>query len=203
MYKRQDIDTIPLRENTIDLAVDCTGANRTVMKISPYFKNGVKRALISAPVHDNRALNLVYGVNSNLYASTDSNIITGASCTTNCLAPVVKVLEDKIGIKHGSISSIHNITNTQTLLDRPGNNIRRSRSAFNSLIPTTTGSATAISLIYPKLSGKLDGHAVRVPVLNSSLTDCVFEMQKSVTVEEVNNLFEEASETYLKDILGF
>ena len=198
-----DIDTIPLRENTIDLAIDCTGANRTVMKISPYFKNGVERALISAPVHDNRALNLVYGVNSNLYASTDSNIITGASCTTNCLAPVVKVLEDKIGIKHGSITSIHNITNTQTLLDRPGNNIRRSRSAFNSLIPTTTGSATAISLIYPKLSGKLDGHAVRVPVLNSSLTDCVFEMQKSVTVEEVNNLFEEASETYLKDILAF
>ena len=146
-----DIDTIPLRENTIDLAIDCTGANRTVMKISPYFKNGVKRALISAPVHDNRALNLVYGVNSNLYASTDSNIITGASCTTNCLAPVVKVLEDKIGIKHGSITSIHNITNTQTLLDRPGNNIRRSRSAFNSLIPTTTGSATAISLIYVNL----------------------------------------------------
>ena len=112
-------------------------------------------------------------------------------------------MEDKIGIKHGSITSIHNITNTQTLLDRPGNNIRRSRSAFNSLIPTTTGSATAISLIYPKLSGKLDGHAVRVPVLNSSLTDCVFEMQKSVTVEEVNNLFEEASETYLKGIFAF
>ena len=130
-------------------------------------------------------------------------MITAASCTTNCLAPIIKVIHSNIGIIHGSITTIHNATNSQTLVDRPGKDLRRSRSSLNSMIPTTTGSASAISLIYPELKGKLNGHAVRVPLLNSSLTDCVFEVKRDTSKSKVNSLFKEASKSYLKDILGF
>ena len=197
------IENIPLRKNKIDLVIDCTGSFKKFDNISQYFKEGVKKVLISAPVHDDRALNLVYGINSYLLKNSDLDIITGASCTTNCLAPIVKVIEENLGIIRGSITTIHNSTNSQTILDNPGTDIRRSRSAFNSLIPTSTGSARAISLIYPNLKGKLDGYAVRVPVLNSSLTDCVFDLKKSTNREEVNNYFKKASKSYLKGILDF
>ena len=154
-------------------------------------------------VKDGPTTNIVYGVNHDIYDPNAHQIVTAASCTTNCLAPVVKVLHEAIGINHGSITTIHDVTNTQTIVDRPAKDLRRARSALNSLIPTTTGSATAITLIYPELTGRLNGHAVRVPLLNASLTDCVFEMQRDTTEDEVNALFKAAAEGDLKDILGY
>jgi glyceraldehyde 3-phosphate dehydrogenase len=196
------IAALPLAEMGVDLVIDCTGVFKTGAKLAPYFDAGVKMVVVSAPVKDGGALNLVYGVNHHLYDGTQS-IITAASCTTNCLAPVVKVLHEAIGIRHGSITTIHDVTNTQTIVDRPAKDMRRARSALSNLIPTTTGSATAITLIYPDLRGRINGHAVRVPLLNASLTDCVFEMARETTVEEVNALFQAAAEGPLAGILGF
>ena len=186
----------------IDLVIDCTGVFKTAAKIAPYYAAGVKRVVVSAPVKDGDALNLVYGVNHNLFDGTQP-LVTAASCTTNCLAPVVKVIHENVGIKHGSITTIHDVTNTQTIVDRPAKDMRRARSALTNLIPTTTGSATAITLIYPELKGRLNGHAVRVPLLNASLTDCVFELNRETTAEEVNQLFADAAEGSLKGILGY
>jgi len=196
------IQALALKENDIDLVVDCTGQFKTGPKIAPYFSAGVKKVIISAPVKDKDALNLVYGINHDLYDGSQ-NLITAASCTTNCLAPIVKVIHENLGIKHGSITTIHDVTNTQTIVDRPSKDTRRARSALNNLIPTTTGSAKAITMIYPELKGKLNGHAVRVPLLNASLTDCVFEVERATSEQEVNSLFEEASNKSLKGILGF
>ncbi len=196
------IENVPLAG--VDLVVDCTGAFKTAAKLAPYFAAGVRKVVVSAPVKDESALNLVYGVNHDRYDPARHDLVTAASCTTNCLAPVVKVLHEAIGIRHGSITTIHDVTNTQTIVDRPAKDLRRARSALNSLIPTTTGSATAITLIYPELAGRLNGHAVRVPLLNASLTDCVFEMERATTVEEVNGLFAAAAaDGPLKGILGY
>ena len=189
--------------SNLDLLIDCSGVNRELNKINQYLQFGVQKILVSAPIKDKRILNIVYGVNHGLYDHTKHNIITAASCTTNCLAPIVKVLDEKVGIKHGSISTIHNLTNSQTILDKPSPSIRRSRSAFNSLVPTTTGSAAAIALIFPKLEGKLDGHAVRVPVMNASLTDCVFEMKSEVSPKQINAFFKSAAKKELNGILGY
>ena len=196
------VEAIALKKNKIDVVIDCTGKFKTTSRIAPYFSAGVKKAIISAPVKQNEALNLVYGINHHLYDGSQ-NLITAASCTTNCLAPIVKVIHENLGIKHGSITTIHDVTNTQTIVDRPSKDMRRARSALNNLIPTTTGSATAITMIYPELKGKLNGHAVRVPLLNASLTDCVFEVERATSEQEVNSLFEEASNKSLKGILGF
>lgn len=187
----------------VDVVIDCTGAFKTESKLAPYFAAGVRKVVVSAPVKDGPTANIVYGVNNGVYDPAVHTIVTAASCTTNCLAPVVKVIHESIGIKHGSITTIHDVTNTQTMVDRPAKDLRRARSALNSLIPTTTGSATAITLIYPELTGRLNGHAVRVPLLNASLTDCVFELERDTTVEEVNALFKTASEGALKGILGY
>ena len=197
----RDLSALPL--DGVDVVIDCTGVFKSEAALAPYFEAGVKRVVVSAPVKDGPTANIVYGVNEGTYAPEKHRIITAASCTTNCLAPVVKVLHEEIGIKHGSITTIHDVTNTQTIVDRPAKDLRRARSALNSLIPTTTGSATAITLIYPELKGRLNGHAVRVPLLNASLTDCVFEMSRDTTVEEVNGLFRAASEGALKGILGY
>ncbi len=196
------IEDLPLKEMGIDLVIDCTGAFKTEAAVQPYYDAGVKKVVISAPVKDEAALNLVIGVNDHLYDGSQ-NLVTAASCTTNCLAPVVRVLLEGIGIKHGSMTTIHDVTNTQTIVDRAHKDARRARSALNSLIPTTTGSATAITMIYPELKGRLNGHAVRVPLLNASLTDCVFEVERETTVEEVNDLFKTAAEGPLKGILGY
>jgi len=197
----RSIADLPL--DGVDVVIDCTGAFKTEAKLAPYFEAGVKKVVVSAPVKDGDAANIVIGVNNDIYASDRHRIVTAASCTTNCLAPVVKVIHENLGIKHGSITTIHDVTNTQTIVDRPAKDLRRARSALNSLIPTTTGSATAITLIYPELKGRLNGHAVRVPLLNASLTDCVFEVEHETTREEVNALFKAASEGPLKGILGY
>tara|TARA_B110000208_G_scaffold133604_1_gene161710 strand:+ start:704 stop:1702 length:999 start_codon:yes stop_codon:yes gene_type:complete len=199
--KESNLQDLPL--DGVDVLIDCTGAFKTELKLSPYFSKGVKKVVVSAPVEDGATANIVYGVNENTYDSDTHQIITAASCTTNSLAPVVKVLMEGIGIKHGAFTTIHNVTNTQTIVDRPSRDLRRARSALNNLIPTSTGSANAIMLIYPKLKGKLNGHAVRVPVLNASITDCVFEMVRETTVSEVNNLFKAAADGPLKNILGY
>lgn len=203
LTRQARIEDLPLAEMGVDLVIDCTGVFKTAAKIAPYYEAGVKKVVVSAPVKDGGALNLVYGVNSDLYDPKAHDLVTAASCTTNCLAPVVKVIHENLGIKHGSITTIHDVTNTQTIVDRPAKDMRRARSALTNLIPTTTGSATAITLIYPELTGKLNGHAVRVPLLNASLTDCVFEVNRETNAEEVNALFKAASEGDLKGILGY
>jgi glyceraldehyde 3-phosphate dehydrogenase len=197
------IEDLPLAALGVDLVLDCTGVFKTAEKVAPYYAAGVKKVIVSSPVKDGGALNLVYGVNHHLYDPAQHDLVTAASCTTNCLAPVVKVLHENLGIKHGSITTIHDVTNTQTIVDRPAKDMRRARSALMNLIPTTTGSATAITLIYPELKGRLNGHAVRVPLLNASITDCVFEVERATTAEEVNALFKAASEDALKGILGY
>jgi glyceraldehyde 3-phosphate dehydrogenase len=187
----------------VDVVIDCTGVFKSEAKLAPYFEAGVKKVVVSAPVKDGPTANIVFGVNHDVYEPAEHRIVTAASCTTNCLAPVVKVVHENIGIRHGSITTIHDVTNTQTIVDRPAKDLRRARSALNSLIPTTTGSATAITLIYPELTGRLNGHAVRVPLLNASITDCVFELERATTVEEVNALFRAAAEGPLAGILGY
>jgi glyceraldehyde 3-phosphate dehydrogenase len=195
------IEALPLADLGVDLVIDCTGVFKTAAKVAPYYAAGVKKVVVSAPVKEGGALNLVYGVNHHLYDGSQA-LVTAASCTTNCLAPVVKVIHETLGIRHGSITTIHDVTNTQTIVDRPAKDMRRARSALMNLIPTTTGSATAITLIYPELKGRLNGHAVRVPLLNASLTDCVFEVERATTAEEVNALFTAAAQGPLKGILG-
>ncbi|MFL4470546.1 ArsJ-associated glyceraldehyde-3-phosphate dehydrogenase [Tateyamaria armeniaca] len=193
------IEDLPL--DGVDVVIDCTGVFKSEAALAPYFATGVKKVIVSAPVKDGDTANIVYGVNNAAY--TGQPIVTAASCTTNCLAPVVKVIHEGLGIRHGSITTIHDVTNTQTIVDRPAKDWRRARSALNSMIPTTTGSATAITLIYPELTGKLNGHAVRIPLLNASLTDCVFEVERATTAEEVNALFEAAASGPLYGILGY
>lgn len=197
------IEDLPLSAMGVDLVLDCTGVFKTQDLVAPYYAAGVKKVIVSAPVKDSGALNLVYGVNHDLYDADHHNLITAASCTTNCLAPVVKVLHEEIGIKHGSITTIHDVTNTQTLVDKAHKDPRRARSALNSLIPTSTGSATAITLIYPELKGRLNGMAVRVPLLNASLTDGVFEMERETTADEVNGFFAKWADGPLRGILGY
>ncbi|WRQ44916.1 ArsJ-associated glyceraldehyde-3-phosphate dehydrogenase [Rhodobacterales bacterium FZCC0083] len=202
LMHEKTIEALPLAELGVDLVIDCTGVFKTGAKIAPYYASGVKKVVVSAPVKDGGALNLVYGVNHDLYDGSQ-RLITAASCTTNCLAPIVKVIHENLLIRHGSITTIHDVTNTQTIVDRPAKDMRRARSALMNLVPTTTGSAAAITLIYPELKGRLNGHAVRVPLLNASLTDCVFEVEQATNTEEVNGLFKAAAEGPLKGILGF
>ena len=186
-----------------DVVIEASGVMKTTALLQAYLDQGVKRVVVTAPVKEAGVLNIVMGVNHQLYDAAKHPIVTAASCTTNCLAPVVKVLHEQIGIKHGSMTTIHDITNTQTILDAPHKDLRRARACGESLIPTTTGSATAITHIFPELKGKLNGHAVRVPLANASITDCVFEMLRPVTVAEVNDLFKQAAAAELNGILGY
>ena len=194
---------IPWGDLGVDVVLECTGKFLTPETLQGHLDRGAKRVIVAAPVKVGGVLNIVVGVNHELYDPAQHHIVTAASCTTNCLAPVVKVVHEQIGIKHGQITTIHNPTNTNLVVDAPHKDLRRARSAMESLAPTTTGSATAIALIYPELKGKLNGHAVRAPVLNASLTDCVFELQRETTAEEVNALFKQAAESYLAGILGY
>lgn len=185
-----------------EIVLECTGKFLKPEQLQAYFQRGVKKVIVAAPVKDERALNVVVGVNDHLYEPRRHDLLTAASCTTNCLAPIVKVVHEQIGIRHGQITTIHAPTNTNVVVDAPHKDLRRARSAMLSLQPTTTGSATAITVIYPELKGKLNGHAVRAPVLNASLTDCVFEVARPVTAEEVNGLFAAAAKGPLAGILG-
>jgi glyceraldehyde 3-phosphate dehydrogenase len=194
---------VPWDELGVDIVLDCSGNFRTPEKLAPYYDRGVRKVVVAAPVKDDRALNLVVGVNDHLYDPERHDLVTAASCTTNCLAPVVKVIHEGIGIRRGSITTLHDVTNTQVVVDAPHKDLRRARAASMSLIPTTTGSATAIGLIFPGLQGKLDGLAVRVPLLNASLTDAVFEVERATTVEEVNGLLAAAAGGPLDGILGY
>ena len=194
---------IPWGDLGVDVVLECTGKFLTPETIQGHLERGAKRVIVAAPVKVGNVLNVVVGVNDHLYDPSQHQIVTAASCTTNCLAPVVKVIQEAIGIRHGQITTIHDPTNTNQVVDAPHKDLRRARSAMLSLAPTTTGSATAIALIYPELKGKLNGHAVRAPVLNASLTDCVFELKRETTVEEVNALFAKAASGSLAGILGF
>ncbi len=186
-----------------DVVIECSGKMKSSAQLQAYLDQGVKRVVVSAPVKEAGVLNVVMGVNHHLFNALTHKIVTAASCTTNCLAPVVKVIHENLGIKHGSITTIHDLTNTQSILDTPHKDLRRARACGSSLIPTTTGSATAITEIFPELKGRLNGHAVRVPLANASLTDCVFEVERATTAEEVNSLLKAASQQELKDILGY
>lgn len=187
----------------VDLVIEATGKWKTAEAIAPHFDHGARKVVVACPVKSPGVLNVVMGCNDHLYDAATHHVVTAASCTTNCLAPVVKVLHEQIGIERGAITTIHDVTNTQVIVDRPHKDLRRARSALNSLIPTSTGSATAITLIYPELAGRLNGIAVRVPLLNASLTDCVFTMDRDVTVDEVNGLLRTAADGELHGILGF
>ena len=186
-----------------DLVIEASGKMKTKTLLNAYLDQGVKRVVVTAPVKEEGVLNVVMGVNDGDYDKAQHPIITAASCTTNCLAPVVKVLQQEVGIKHGSMTTIHDITNTQTILDAPHKDLRRARACGMSLIPTTTGSATAITHIFPELKGRLNGHAVRVPLANASITDCVFELEKGVSEREVNEWFCDAASSELEGILGY
>ena len=194
---------VPWEHSGVDVVLECTGRFRTMEGLLPYFERGVRKVIVAAPVKDPAALNVVVGVNSDRYEPDRHDVLTAASCTTNCLAPVVKVLHEALGIERGSITTLHDVTNTQTIVDAPHKDLRRARAAGMSLIPTSTGSASAIGLIFPELEGKLDGIAVRVPLLNASLTDAVFEVARPTAVEEVNRLFKAAADGPLAGILGY
>ena len=186
-----------------DVVIEASGKMKTKALLQAYLNQGVKRVVVTAPVKEEGVLNVVMGVNDQLYDRELHRIVTASSCTTNCLAPVVKVIHEQLGIRHGSITTIHDITNTQTILDAPHKDLRRARACGMSLIPTTTGSATAITHIFPELRGKLNGHAVRIPLANASLTDCVFEVERETTPAEVNALLKAAADNELQGILGY
>ena len=194
---------IPWGDLGVDLVLECSGKFLSPETIQGHLDRGAKRVIVAAPVKLGEVPNIVVGVNHQVYDAARHRIVSAASCTTNCLAPVIKVVHEAIGIRHGQITTIHNPTNTNGVVDAPHQDLRRARSAMLSLAPTTTGSATAIALIYPELAGKLDGHAVRAPVLNASLTDCVFELQRTTTAAEVNALFAQAAQGPLAGILGY
>lgn len=184
-----------------DIVIEASGKFRTPALLQAYFDQGVKKVIVAAPVVG--ALNIVYGINDHLYNPDQHHLLTAASCTTNCLAPVVKVMHEQVGIVHGTMTTIHDITNTQTIVDKGHKDLRRARACSQSLIPTTTGSAKAITAIFPELEGKLNGLAVRVPLLNASLTDFVFEAARPVTAGEINGYFQKAAEGQLRGILGY
>ena len=186
-----------------DVVIEASGKFRKPDLLQPYLDQGVKRVVVTAPVKSAGALDVVMGVNHHRFDPATHRIVSAASCTTNCLAPVVKVIHEALGIRHGSLTTIHSLTNTQVIVDAPHKDLRRARACGSSLIPTSTGSATAIAEIFPELKGRLNGHAVRVPLTNASLTDCVFEVERATTVEEVNGLLRAAAEGELAGILGY
>jgi len=206
--QERDPGAVPWRQAGVAMVLECSGRFKTPQTLEPYFDAaGLQRVIVACPVRGEiagaEALNVVYGINHQLYEPQRHRLLTASSCTTNCLAPVVKVVQEGFGIRHGSITTLHDVTNTQVVVDGFKSDLRRARSCLQSLIPTSTGSARAIGLIFPELQGKLNGHAVRVPLLNASLTDAVFELERIVSVDEVNAAFAAAAEGRLQGILGY
>lgn len=199
----QNIDLAATDWANCDVIIEASGKFKSTEALAPYLKQGVKRIVVTAPVKEDGVLDIVLGVNEDQFDPSKHPIVTAASCTTNCLAPIVKIIHENLGIVHGSMTTIHDLTNTQSIMDTAHKDLRRARSSGMSLIPTTTGSATAITHIFPELSGKLNGHAIRIPLTNASLTDCVFEVSRPTTAEEVNAMLQSASLDKLKGILGY
>jgi glyceraldehyde 3-phosphate dehydrogenase len=206
--QQKDPTAVPWNQAGVELVLECSGKFKTAATLEPYFSAvGLQRVIVACPVKGvvagAEALNIVYGVNHHLYDPSRHRLLTAASCTTNCLAPVVQVVQESFGIRHGSITTLHDVTNTQVVVDGFKSDLRRARSCIQSLIPTTTGSARAIGMIFPELQGKLNGHAVRVPLLNAALTDAVFELSREVSAEQVNAAFAAAANGSLQGILGY
>ncbi len=194
---------IPWKEWGVDLVLECSGQFRKTALVEPHLTQGAKRVVVSAPVSDGPP-NIVVGVNHEQFDLSQHSIVTAASCTTNCLAPIVKVMHDGLGIERGSVTTLHDPTNTQSVHDAPHKDPRRARASQVNLIPTSTNSATAVTVILPELKGRLDSIAVRVPVLNASLVDCAFHVARDTDVDEVNALLRKASEEgALQGILGY
>jgi glyceraldehyde 3-phosphate dehydrogenase len=198
----KDPSTLPWKEMGIDVVLECTGAFTDREKAALHLKAGARKVLVSAPAKD-ADVTIVYGVNHSMYDKSKHDIVSCASCTTNCLAPVAKVLVDNFGIAHGTMTTIHSFTNDQNVLDLPHKDLRRARAAGLSMIPTSTGAAKAIGLVIPSLAGKCDGFAVRVPTPDVSLVDFVVELEKDATGAEINAALKKASEGSLKGILGY
>jgi len=185
-----------------DLVIESSGFMRKRDLLQQYLDQGVKQVLVSAPLSDG-TLNVVMGVNHDQFVPDKHKIVTAASCTTNCLAPMVKVIHDNFIVKHGSMTTVHSSTNDQVIVDGPHSDLRRARATNLNLIPTSTGSAKAITEIFPELKGKINGHAIRVPLTNASLTDATFEVQKATNAKSVNTLFKEAAQGALSSILNY
>ena len=202
IFRCNDPEDIPWGKLGVDIVVESTGIFRDREKASKHIKAGAKKVIITAP-GKNEDVTIVMGVNEEDYDPANHHIISNASCTTNCLAPFAKVLDDKFGIEKGLMTTVHAYTNDQRILDKTHKDLRRARAAGESIIPTTTGAAKAVSKVLPQLEGKLNGFALRVPTPTVSLVDLVCELKKPATVEEINAAFKEASEGYMKGILGY
>ncbi|MDB6091438.1 MAG: gapA [Gammaproteobacteria bacterium] len=198
----RDPAKLPWGDLGVEYVLECTGLFTSKAKAGAHLKGGAKKVVISAPGGDDMDATIVYGVNHNVLRS-GFTVISNASCTTNCLAPVAKVLHDKVGIAAGIMTTIHSYTNDQVLTDVYHSDLRRARSATMSMIPAKTGAAAAVGLVLPELKGKLDGFAVRVPTINVSLVDLTFTAKRATSVEEVNKLLQEASTGFLKGILAY
>lgn len=198
----KDPNNLKWGELGVEVVVESTGIFTSKDKVQPFFKNGAKKVVITAPAKD-EDITIVLGVNQEQYDAANHNVISNASCTTNCLAPVAKVLDEKFGIKQGFMTTVHSYTNDQRILDLPHKDLRRARAAAMSIIPTTTGAAKAVSLVLPQLKGKLDGFAMRVPTPDVSIVDLVVELNADVTKEDINNALKEAADTSLKGILQY
>jgi glyceraldehyde 3-phosphate dehydrogenase len=198
---------VPWKQAGVQLVLECSGQFKSADALAPYLTQAeVERVLVACPVRGEwqgvAIPNIVFGINHQIYQPQVHHLLTAASCTTNCLAPLVQVVHQNFGIRHGCITTLHDVTNTQVVVDAFNSDLRRARSCMHSLIPTTTGSARAIAMIFPDLEGKLNGHAVRVPLLNASITDAVLELDCEVTAEEVNAAFSDAAAGPLQGILG-
>ncbi|MDB5771622.1 MAG: gap [Burkholderia sp.] len=202
VFAQRDPAQIPWGELKVDVVLECTGFFTTKEKASAHLKGGAKKVIISAPGGKDVDATVVFGVNQNVLKASDT-VISNASCTTNCLAPLVKPLHDKIGVLNGLMTTVHSYTNDQVLTDVMHEDLRRARSATQSMIPTKTGAAAAVGLVLPELNGKLDGFAIRVPTINVSLVDLSFVAARDTTVDEVNAIMKEASEGALKGILTY
>ena len=202
IFKETDPAKLPWKELGVDIVIESTGRFTNKDDAIKHIHAGAKKVIISAPAK-NEDITIVMGVNENMYDPANHHVISNASCTTNCLAPIAKVINDKFRIKKGMMTTVHSYTNDQRILDLPHKDLRRARSAAMSIIPTTTGAAKAIHLVIPELEGKLNGFAMRVPTPDVSVVDLVAEVEVPVTAEEVNAALKEASETYMKGILGY
>jgi len=202
IYQERDPSKIPWGEAAAEIVLECTGLFRDREKAAVHLESGARKVIISAPAN-NPDITIVMGVNHQEYNPGKHHIISNASCTTNCLAPVCKVLLDHFGIEKGLMTTTHSYTGDQRLLDFPHKDLRRARAAALSMIPTTTGAARAVSLVLPQLAGKLNGMAIRVPTPNVSVVDLVAQLGKSATVDEVNGAMKEAAEGHLQGILAY